>query len=793
MSRPLPALLLLAFGCPTSPVPTDTADTAGDTGDLDDTGSPGDTVGPDLPACTASTGSSSRVALSGVLLTPDGPEAGLLVYDRGTGLITCVGASCTTEDTTVVCTEGVISPGLVDPHNHLQYNSMPPWQVGPEFENRYDWQADDRYDDFKTAYNDVKDTYKCEIMQWAEAREIVHGTTSAVGSSGSGCIERGVRNLDEDAAASHLDGYDLDYSSGNVTSTVEEGDGASTNSRLASGSLDAALNHVAEGRNGSVRDEVDHMIDMGMTGPGQVYVHATDVSTEQLLTLGLSGTGLVWSPRSNLVLYATTTPVEIAENLDVPWAIGTDWTPSGSVGQPQELACAEAWLAGKGAPLDDVGLWAKATEDAARLVGADGVLGVLREGAAADVAVFDWQRTPYRAVIGAPEPTVRLVVVDGEAIYGRSELVDGLAEHPDWCDSIDACGATRTYCQKGADSGELADTLADVQATLDAALARVTMPDGYAYAGELFGLFTCVDDRDTCDLRAPAEGDEDGDGIPDTDDVCAGVYDPNQWDTDADGLGDSCDRCPTVPGEDCSLDADDRDGDGVANADDNCPDVANDQADADGDGTGDACDACPELANPGGAPCPGTVAGLHAGEFADGDRVGIEGVVVTAVRSGSGFFVQVPGATEYGGLYVFDAGAASVSPGDVVTLEGTVTDYYGLLELTDTTVFVTGSLPVPDPLALAPCDVAADPDPTESMLVRFTDLVVTDENADAGDGETTPDYDEYVVNDCLRVDDFLDASLDQLPLGTHLDSLTGVMLYSFDNPKVAPRSASDLE
>lgn len=789
MRPTIPLLLVLSLGCPVAPTPGD-EDSGEDTGETP--GQPGDTVGPELPACTATRGSSSLVGLSGVLLLPNGPEAGLLVYDQATGLITCAGASCSAGEASVVCTEGVISPGLIDPHNHLQYNSMPRWEVGPEFDDRYDWQRDDRYDDFRTGYDVVKDTYKCEIMQWAEAREVVHGTTSAIGSSGDGCIERGVRNLDE-SDASHLSSYDIDYSSGNVTDSVEEGDVESTNSRLSSGSLDAAFYHVAEGRNGSVTDEVDHMIDVGMVGPGQVFVHATDVTTAQLASLGLSGTGIVWSPRSNIVLYGTTTPVEIAENLGVDWAIGSDWSPSGSVGQPQELACAEAWLAGKGAPLSDVELWAKATTDAARLAGAEGVLGVLQTGAVADVAVFDWRSTPYRAVIGAPEPTVRLVVVDGETIYGRSELVADLAENPDWCETIDACGESRTFCQKGAESGELGDTLADVELTLETALSGVSMPAGYEYAGALFPLFTCEDEAAICDLRAPTAGDEDGDGVPDTADACVGVYDPNQWDTDADGLGDSCDICPTVPGEECDLDGTDRDGDGVDNDTDNCPDLHNDQADRDADGVGDACDACPDEANPDGSACLATVAGLRAGDFPDGAEVRIEGVVVTGVRAEAGFFVQVPGATEFGGLYVYDLGANPVEPGDVVTVQGAALDYYGLTELAATAVTVTGSAAVPAPLELDPCDVAADPGPTQSMLVRFTDLTVTDENADAEDGETEPDYDEYVVNNCLRVDDFLDESLDQPALDTAFSALTGVMLYSFDNPKVAPRSAADLE
>jgi hypothetical protein len=127
--------------------------------------------------------------------------------------------------------------------------------------------------------------------------------------------------------------------------------------------------------------------------------------------------------------------------------------------------------------------------------------------------------------------------------------------------------------------------------------------------------------------------DSDGDGVGDPCDNCPGVYNPRVLyragdslddcaidsrpgrrmgllaaDLDCDGLGDACDpdidgdgipneddNCPRVPNPD-QLDSD---GDGVGDACDNCPDVPNpDQRDRDGDGVGDACDNCPYTYNP---------------------------------------------------------------------------------------------------------------------------------------------------------------------------------------------------
>jgi cytosine/adenosine deaminase-related metal-dependent hydrolase len=133
---------------------------------------------------------------------------------------------------------------------------------------------------------------------------------------------------------------------------------------------------------------------------------------------------IVWSPLSNLLLYGGTARVEAARASGVMIGLGSG-SPTGSKNLIGELKV--AWLYSQHS-LNGLfkarDIVAMATRDAAKIVKWHQVLGSIACGMRADLLVIDGAAgDPYDAVIHAGETHIRLVMINGIARYGVSELM----------------------------------------------------------------------------------------------------------------------------------------------------------------------------------------------------------------------------------------------------------------------------------------------------------------------------------------------------------------------------------
>ncbi len=150
-----------------------------------DGGGPGAPAGG--PLCTVASKGTSGTLLSGTLLLPAGPTVGELLVSAA-GTIVCAAASCATATgyaaaTRVACPGGVISPALVNTHDHTEYATRAPETLPTtRFDCRNDWRKG--LEGF-AALPSVTTTTDAATLAAQELRFVLGGATSVVGSGAS--------------------------------------------------------------------------------------------------------------------------------------------------------------------------------------------------------------------------------------------------------------------------------------------------------------------------------------------------------------------------------------------------------------------------------------------------------------------------------------------------------------------------------------------------------------------------------------------------------------------------------
>lgn len=349
-------------------------------------------------------------------------------------------------DVTVVESGGTIFPGLIELHNHLSYNALPPWSPVPKrFNDRGEWPNHKDYRPLVSGPMTVLGRYKdahghfpllAPLVRYVECKCLLGGVTTSQGvklasNAGIQRFYRGiVRNVEQ------TDDLDLPEAQGRIPDLAAK-DAAHFLARL-NAEDSCFLLHLSEGvtdpahplspaRKHFLALEIapnEWALSKTFTG-----IHAAGLLPADFEVLASHGSSIVWSPLSNLLLYGGTARVDAAKKAGVLIGLGSDWSPSGSKNLLGELKV--AWLYNQE---NLKGLFsareivAMATRDAARILKWGKVAGTIKKGARADLLVVDsMAKDPYQALLHARETDIRLVMINGVARYGWTEIMSRFA------------------------------------------------------------------------------------------------------------------------------------------------------------------------------------------------------------------------------------------------------------------------------------------------------------------------------------------------------------------------------
>ncbi len=783
---------------------------------------------PATGTCTQTkAGTAGRIFQGNVLLPDETLHGGEVLVDAN-GAITCAACDCSTaagyDDAAVIaCANGVISPALINPHDHISYANNPPLGHGTErYAHRHEWRKGLNGHKAIT----TKSGASQNVVRFAELRFVMGGAVSTAGAGGTKGL---LRNVDDDDTSlleglpmqsADSDTFPLGDSSGKMnTSGCDYG--TRTSSAKVKG-LDGYLPHISEGIGeeahnelvcSSTEDPATNKIDL--VQKQTAIIHAVGVGAGDVDALRKDQTGIIWSPRSNIDLYGNTAPVSLFSAAGLQIALGTDWIPSGSMNLLRELKCADGFNKDHlSKHFSDTDLWRMVTINAAYAVGAKNVIGQLRPGFVADISIFDGKdRKDHRAIIDGGVEDVALVLRSGVPLYGDSALMDELGQTD--CEEIP--DGVCTQAKKACVMRETGTPIATVKAAGDA-----VYPLFFCRADVPTDEPSCVPFRETY-ADGITKDDTDGDGVENDKDNCPGFFNPvrpmdgnKQADKDGDGVGDVCDRCPNDKTNKCtSASGNDLDGDGITNGEDNCPEDANaDQADADKDGKGDLCDSC-AIANPGATPCTSTVKAVRdpsdAAHPKTGTTVALTGLYVTAISPNpyTGNFRQIfaqVGTDPFSGITISTGAAATTAVvGNKISVKGVYSEAFGLSTISAPVITIDDAgttLPFAA-ISLQPADLAtgaAKAEQFESMLVEVSGALSIVN--DIPDGATNKFY-EFTIQGGLRIGDEIftlygtpaNGAYPPPPYvnGKTFTKITGIEGFSFSNAKLWPRSAADFQ
>jgi cytosine/adenosine deaminase-related metal-dependent hydrolase len=258
----------------------------------------------------------------------------------------------------------MILPGLINAHDHLEFNLFPRLGRGP-YPNAAAWAEDI----FKPSQEPIASQLKLPKpvrLWWGGLKNLLSGVTSVAHhnpfepSVFGRCFP--VRVLRRFGWA-----HSLNFCP-DITACFR---------RTPSGA--PFIIHAAEGTDSSSRQELYRLDEARLLRPSTVLVHGVAIQPEDLNLLRTRGASLVWCPTSNLFMLGRTLSPELLRS-EIPIALGTDSALTGEGDLLDELPVAASHVGASR-------LYRMVTTEAARILHLTAGEGKIQDGGVADLLV----------------------------------------------------------------------------------------------------------------------------------------------------------------------------------------------------------------------------------------------------------------------------------------------------------------------------------------------------------------------------------------------------------------------
>jgi hypothetical protein len=325
----------------------------------------------------------------------------------------------------IISTDSLIFPGLIDAHNHPVYNVLDTIPFQNMFTERYDWQSDPLYSEFKNQFNDIRDyggndVQETNLFKLAEVRALTAGTTMIQGFNANG------HSYDSFAHQGMVIDNAERFPSRIYHEVFPLRKGLSFWQTKQAEYWDRFIIHLSEGTNQAALDEFYTWQSMGLLDWRTTIIHGIPLDDAEWAAMSAAGASLVWSPTSNMTLYGVTADIPGALKAGVNVALAPDWTESGSLNILAEMKVAEqinqsSWQGS----ITSLQFAEFVTRNAAQALGIQDWVGQIGPGYQADLMVIPGDpQSPYTALLAAHPADVQLTIVNGLPMYGATNLME---------------------------------------------------------------------------------------------------------------------------------------------------------------------------------------------------------------------------------------------------------------------------------------------------------------------------------------------------------------------------------